>query len=382
MLAALFVCNSVRAHSTLAWQLYERGDVFGLNDELMREPATGTPQQRFLRAFLLASFGRESASASLLEELVTAPDRTLARRARLLLMLDERALFHYGTAWNAMSPLLDGNRDPEFENRARFLKAIADVPPETVENRETILLRGPEIAAAVGNVTFRLLVDTGASFSVLSRSAARTASLQIRPVRYEIESVIGAKLRVDVAVGDLTVAGTRVRNVIFLVVPDTALHRSMPFQGVVGVPVLRLLGPLTIGGNAKFPSGRAAPIAFLDGNPVVQAEFHRRRTLCRLDTGASRSSFTPLAAGALLPAAAAPVRRVTQEAMGGARTTAAYETPLAFSVAGRPALLRQALVIRLPGRARNASSCRLGADAIAALAPVSIDLSRMSLVLQ
>jgi len=146
--------------------------------------------------------------------------------------------------------------------------------------------------------------------------------------------------------------------------------------------VLRHLGPLIITGGAKLPPAGAAPLAFVEGNLAVQSEIRGRPTLCRLDTGASRSSFTPLATGAWRPAGAAPARRVTQETMGGARTTTMYEMPLAFSVGGRLALLPRALVIQPSGGAANISSCTLGADAIAAMAPASIDFRRMNLVLQ
>ncbi|HEX4079407.1 MAG TPA: hypothetical protein VHX61_11115 [Rhizomicrobium sp.] len=68
--------------------------------------------------------------------------------------------------------------------------------------------------------------------------------------------------------------------------------------------------------------------------------------------------------------------------MGSARTLTAYEAPLAFSVSGRAVLLRRALEIVRKSRTGNDPSCTLGADAIAALAPVRIDYGRMSMVLQ
>jgi hypothetical protein len=176
-------------------------------------------------------------------------------------------------------------------------------------------------------------------------------------------------------------AGARVHNAVFLVVPDTALLHLLPFQGVAGVPVLRLLGPLTIGGGTGARPGGVTPLAFVDGNPVVQAEFRRRPVSCRLDTGASRSSFSPRVAAAVPPAGPAPPQRVTQEVMGSAHTTTMYETSLAFSLAGRSVLLRRALVVEASRGGRDVASCTLAADAIAALAPVSIDFGRMSLVL-
>src|ERR1700729_3251087 len=67
------------------------------------------------RAAELASHGREAASAKILQTLTSRAGASLARGSRLLLMLDERALFDYQAAFKAIEPLL-ANPDPQLAN--------------------------------------------------------------------------------------------------------------------------------------------------------------------------------------------------------------------------------------------------------------------------
>ncbi len=344
--------------------------------------AGSTPSDSALyeRAFALAQLGREAASAELLQRLVSAPDASLARRARMLLMSDERALFDYRAALRAVEPLLK-SPDAELANRVRLLRFLIDVPPETAERPAAIWLRSPLVGAKVGRKELHLLIDTGASLSVLSRSAAIQAGLRIRPVNYEIESALGRKLHADVAVGDITIAGMRIHNVVFLVLPDGTLQHDLPCPGVMGLPVLRVTGPLIFPGIPKSHTQEDAPLTLVQGNAAAEITLHGRRLTCLLDTGSNRSWIT---------ASSGPDHRdlqglrrslVIRNAAGAARQLPAYEGSLEFSLAGRPAVLSRVLVMARGEHGENGMSCTLGADAIVALAPVSLDFSQMRIML-
>jgi predicted aspartyl protease len=234
----------------------------------------------------------------------------------------------------------------------------------------------------VGKKKLHFLVDTGSSFSVLSRSAALKAGLRIRPVHYEIESALGRKLHADVAVGDVAVAGTLVHNVVFLVLPDQTMGHALPYPGVIGIPVLRVLGPLTFSRHADTPAGREAALVFRGGSPSVEIVMLGTHLACALDTGSDRSWFPPPSGVAAWKLHHARRLSAVRSVVGTDRRISAFEVPLKFSVAGRSAVLRRALIIKPAEPSRSETFCTLGADAIAALAPVSLDISRMKIVLQ
>src|SRR5438105_1601576 len=151
----------------------------------------------------LAVAGQEETSAEVLRSIRAVPDSDLDRQIRILLMLDERSLFHYRSALNAIAPLLKKGGDQNLQNKARLLDALIDVPPETVEQAAEAKLRDFRFTATVGRAGISSLIDTGASFSALSRSAARRAGLRVRSADYRIETAFGQTTHADIAVGDI-----------------------------------------------------------------------------------------------------------------------------------------------------------------------------------
>lgn len=367
------------------WTLYQKHDVFELSDALDRKPASHDPRQSFLRAAVLADFGYEDQSAAILRGLTHLADSDLERRARMLLVLDERSLFHYREALQDIAPLLSRAHGADLENRVRLLRAIEDVPPEaTTGQRRLPALRKPMFAAAIGDGTFRLLVDTGATYSVLSPNAARRAGLNIRSARYEIESARGGKVRADVALGDLALAGLRIHNVVYLVLPDSAFRNALSFAGVIGLTELRQLGSVNFGRDSDGPVRGVAPVAFVAGELLVQIELRDADAICTLDTGATRSSFSASVWRRAGPISWSIFQRhpVTVNEAGGTRTLALHEAPVAILLGGRSVLLRRAMIFTHAAGSENNPACTLGADALAALEPITLDLRRMRLVLR
>lgn len=341
--------------------------------------ATSDPAA-YERAVQLAQRGQEAASAELLRPLASTPNVNLARRARMLLMSDERAMFDYRAALEAIEPLTK-TPDSEIANRERLLKSLIGVPRETVEHRVAISLWSPLVTARIGAKKVQVLIDTGASLSVLSRSAAIASGLRIRPVNYEIKSADGQMLHADVAVGDITIADTRIRNVVFLVLPDARLRRTVPCFGVIGLPVLRLLGPLIFQGASRSPPRGDSPVTLVQGNVAIDATVQGRRLQCLLDTGSNRSWVSSSSGVNIRDLADIRRHLVSRTAAGNEHLIPAYEAQLEFSLGGRSAVLNRVLVMPPARRAANGPSCTFGADAIAALAPVALDLYRMRMVL-
>jgi hypothetical protein len=387
------------------WPSYLAQDFFALRAGLGAPASGDSDTVRFLRAAVLAAFGRTADSARMLDAMTTRPlaDPALEGRARELLMLDRRAQFQYGAALRAISPLLGGNpamdaaRLGELRNRARLLEVIADVPPQTVRRgagTPVAMDAGGRVRVLLGRGAADMAIDTGANLSVISHSAAVGLGFKIRPAGYAIGSSMGGAVKADIAVIDFAFAdGTRVANAVFLVLPDRALAMAngRTADGLIGLPVIQALGALEYrGGRVAFNAeaargGASAELALGGSDPLLRVSYRGSDVLCRLDTGAERSIFyEPFYRrfrDTIAPARNRPVR------IGGATGTRSFDTrdagPLDISIGGHAIRLGRATMLTEPvrGTANAALACQLGRDALARLPYYTIDLARMRLTL-
>ncbi len=374
------------------WSYYNRADFFALRAALPVQTSGETDETAFLRAATLSAFAQPAASARQLEQLLKhqLANRELDVQARELLMLNRRALFQYRGALDAVTPLLHGPEQSErvrsIENRARLLRAIADVGPQTVTpGSETPLFpdgRG-RIAAWVNRRPVPMFVDTGANLSVLPRGIANTLGLTIRPANYSVGSSVGGRVTGDVAVGDLAFAdGTRVRNAIFLVLPDNAVPVAL-----LGYPVISALGSIEYsGGGIVLGSGARTsgitPLALSGNDLLIRAQYAGQDILCRLDSGSGRSVFyAPFYrrfGGGLSESSRKSLR------VGGATGTYKFGTrqvsSLTITVAGRAFRLAPATVFMEPvqGVPNQALACNIGRDLLNSARDYRIDFANMT----
>jgi predicted aspartyl protease len=401
-IATVFLIFCVaRAWAGGTWSSYRAQDFFRLRQELP-SPAAGEPEDvRFLRAAVLAAFGRTEDSAQLLSRLLAGPleNRALEARARELLMLDLRAQFRYAAALGAVSPLLASasSRDAveDLRNRAELLRAVSEVPVQTVRPGSSEPLAMDEhgqLRIRLGRGMARMAFDTGANFSVVSRSAALRLGMRVRRADYTVASPLGGRVRADVAAGDVTFEdGTSVANALFLVLPDGALAMAdgRSADGLIGLPVIAALGRIefrpgrVVIGSAGAPSDASAELALSANDPLLRVSFRGHELLCRLDTGAERSVFYEPFYRLL---GDVPTRRRSLR-IGGAAGTHVFDAREMvapdISIAGRRLALARAVVLTAPltGTANAGLACGIGRDAFAGLSYYAIDLRRMRLTL-
>jgi predicted aspartyl protease len=382
------------ASTAVLWNFYRQADFFALRSALP-VPSTGDSEDiAFLRAAMLSASAQPAASSRLLEQLLQRPvtNSALDVQARELLMLNRRAMFRYREALVAVAPLLRGTQQQServrsIENRAHLLRAIADVGPQTVTGgNQTVLLpdaRG-RIAVSIGHQVVRMFADTGANLSVMPRHVARALGLTIRPANYSVGSSVGGRVTGDVAVADLAFGdGTRIRNAIFLVLPDNAVPVAL-----LGYPVISALGSIVYsdGGIVFGSQARAASstsLALSGNDLLLRARYAGQDILCRLDSGSARSVFyAPFYRrfGGRLSVSTQKSLRV-----GGATGTykfgARQVSSLTIVVAGRPFRLSPATILTEPVRdvPNGALACNIGRDVLLSARDYRIDFANMTL---
>lgn len=390
------------ARLAFLWQLYRSGDVFTLRERLPEERPSDPAEIQFLRAATRAAFADYRGSSAILRRLLrggTLPVN-LTFRARELLMLNERSQFRYREALPAIAPLLqsasaDLTARPDVANRARLLDALKDVPPELVDRRaRTVVLRTSgglrTITVSIDGRALPLTFDTAANFSVLSRSAAHTAGIRIRPLGYEIRSSTGERVKADVAIGRLAFGSElRIDNAVFLVLPDASLRiPGRELAGLIGLPVMAQLGAIRFNRSAvalDADGGRFAasgtPLAMVAGVPILRVGFLRGTILCRIDSAANRTvtyeNFYRRFSNAL------PVtgrrEQATVASIGGPAALSIRRAPhISFVIGRRTIKLTNVPIISEPD-GYDGIACSIGQDALRQLTSYTIDLKRMRL---
>lgn len=388
------------------WTSYRQHDFFALRDELPAVRSGDDDQTAFLRAASLSAFAKTMSSVGILTRLLSHPpqSRALEIDARELLMLNRRTLFEYAAALQAIAPLVEhaaaagDARIAELRNRARLLRTIADVPRQTVSlgaGAPMALDAGGRLGVSVNDRPVRMALDTGANFSVVSRSTARALGLRIRTANYAIGSSMGGSAQADATVVDLGFAdGTRVADVIFLVLPDAALKMSNggAATGLIGFPVIAALGAVAYGPGRTVSfaapasgDGAAAELALARNDPLLLVSYRHREFPCRLDTGSGRSVFyAPFLQAFGNDFAAARRRFMRVEDATGMHTRAAYGvSALDISLAGRMLRLADATVLKAPlrGVANPDLYCNIGRDILGRFSSYTVDFRRMTLTL-
>ena len=327
------------------------------------------------RAAFLTSEGNDEASSRNLRAILGTSGPGLEKRVRLLLMLNERSLYQYRDAFEAIAPLLSRGADRDLVNKARLLKALIDVPPENIDPGATLATHDFHLVAVVGRSKFGAILDTGATWSIISRSAARQAGLSIRPLGYRIATSLGQQVDADLAVADVWLRDIHVRNAVFLVPSHSTLGGASSPSVLIGLPILRRLA-VTIG--ERRGESAEADIKFVGGVPVVETLFRGVRFQCELDTGADRTSFV----AARLPDRAL-VRVIGDKqhvsvtgAAGKIAGVSAYEIAARIDIADREVTVPNAVVIAATGRPVS-EECSLGRDALLRLAPLTLDVRSM-----
>lgn len=161
------------------------------------------------------------------------------------------------------------------------------------------------IHASVAGQQQEMVVDTGANLSVLSASAAQRLGIRVESTQTEVTNGVDGQVPVRVGVADvLEVAGTRVRNVAFLIIDDAQLtFAQVPggyrIDAILGLPVLRALGRIRMERASFTVEAPAATAGSAPANLSASAnDLYARLSIgghdvpLLLDTGASQTTLS------------------------------------------------------------------------------------------
>lgn len=246
------------------------------------------------------------------------------------------AFGHVGEAEAALKPLIESGSDSEAEQAGDWLtymyvragayqkaaaqmednspmaNMLASLPDQSVGKFAAssvscrLYQRSLFIPVSINGQAREFFVDSDANFSFMSESEARNLGLTIRESDAEVYGASGKQMKFRTAVADeLSVGDMQLRNVAFVVLPDTEeILRRLPAgkQGSLGLPVLLAFrtmrfsserGTFEIGFSSHEANDAGATICFDGVNPVVLAYFQQQELPVVLDTGAELTEIWP-----------------------------------------------------------------------------------------
>jgi predicted aspartyl protease len=253
-------------------------------------------------------------SAQLLESLLPALSKNKSARTEIALCTladDYVKSFRYqqaSTTYAEAARLTEEQENESFcdaEREASRWRLLSGVAAQTVSGARSFSVVGTrdtlgllQLPVTARNYTGSWIVDTGASLSVISRSAAIRMGLDTSAIADTAE---GIALMVPVhaaVISEIRIGKAVLRNVAVLVVEDSDL--SFPgigyhIEGSLGLPVLIALGRVTFYADAQLrfdrerhTEGKAdSHNLFFEGSALLaSADFGQGDQLFGLDTGA------------------------------------------------------------------------------------------------
>lgn len=388
--------------------MYERHDCFAARDALKLAPANSSNELAFYRGWVAAAFSRREAVAELRRYLASDAARSDAkhRRAAEQLLADVLVReFRYAEAADAYARVAAATTDStrgDMANNAAVFDALRDVPAQTLAfaadvdvplTRDRANLMNVPVEAAGKQESF--VFDTGANLSTVSESVAQELGFRVIDRTIRVGTATSARAAARLAVApELRIGGATVRNVVFLVLPDSAL--SFPqigyrIRGIVGHPVIHALGQVTLTRDGRLRAAARPTAAAANGEPnlcldgldnLVRGELGGQPLLLGLDTGARSTQLFP-------PyyrrnRAAVEAGRATTLRLGGAGGSqslpAYYIGPVAITVGSAAATLPQVAVATQPASQRSEyADGDIGQDVIATFSEMTLDYRAMQL---
>lgn len=240
-----------------------------------------------------------------------------------------------------------------------------------------------------------MVLDTGANFSTMTASTAKALGLTITDRAASVGNSVAGAVDVRIAIAErLELAGTVLKDVVFLVLADEAL--SFPggysIPAIVGVPVFKAMGRVTVDSAENRltatppPHPRRPPygnLAFDTLKPVVTVEVDGRPLPMLLDTGARLTRLSARFLDLAGPAADAwKVESKESSGAGGRREFRIKRAPrLTLAIGGTGMEMTDVAVTADPGNDADGYYGAIGQDFLLRFRSYTLDFTAMTMTM-
>jgi predicted aspartyl protease len=397
----LFVCGLAFAQGTERLKkLDDAHRCFELRHEVAQRD---TPA--FYRGTVEAAFNdAQQAEKDLGSVIASAPNSDEAYRAHELLAYMYMRTGRYQRALEQDEAILAAKPGAaDAQNVHPLLAALSHYPDQSVTLRRSSVTRSHMddgnlfVSISINGKPATYMLDSGANFSTMSASEAKTLGLTIHDVGSKGQDATGGDVAFRLAVApELVIGEMHVSNVAFLVMSDDL----QPFvdspageRGILGLPVLLALetvrwsrdGSFAVGFSAESKDMKKSNIC-LDGAYIIaEATVQDRTADFVVDTGASHTHLWPSFKqdfATLIASGQAGATSVT--GVGHSVQSDSITVPeLKLRLGGFNGALRPATVLLRETTEQSRWYCgNLGLDLLGQATTVTMDFAAMTLTLQ
>jgi len=187
-----------------------------------------------------------------------------------LKLLNHVRLFEYANAFKVngeifadYGKLLAAEDSADYQNMAVIWKALAGSPKQLIHVKANTAIKMRRDKAKLANLEVKangsvsdFIFDTGANFSTVSETTARVLGMKSLEGSLEVDAITGAKVNSRLALcPEFSIGNITVRNVVFLVFPDSALafpQIKYQINGIIGFPVIEGLKEIQLTRDDEF----------------------------------------------------------------------------------------------------------------------------------
>lgn len=231
-------------------------------------------QNLYLSALLYGLKGKFKHSNTAIDSLLTSGRTLLADSLEKTLLeikiTNSVNLCDYKTAAKTselllkdFSGIMEKKEKDDVVNSLKIWDAASLLPVETATIEKDVKIPAERDLAGLLNVPVKIngitedfVFDTGANFSVITKTYARKMKVKMLKGNIEVGAITGKKVISELAYAELLmIGGIEFHNVLFLVLPDDALSFAggmYVINGIIGLPVIKAMKELHIRDNEIF----------------------------------------------------------------------------------------------------------------------------------
>ncbi len=253
--------------------LYEKKEFFKFSREI-KTGGLSSWQNDYVHALYYNLVNNTAGSDSLIDLLMKAEVQDLNDSLKLTLL--EASLhnavnsYDYSKADDVTKEILskyssiyDSAEIAETKNSQLIWQAASSLSPQTCEFKSNSEIKTSRDMAGLMNIPVMMnkistdfIFDTGANFSVVTKSYAEKLKMIILKGKIKVGSVTGEKVDSELAYTEEMQIGNMIfRNVLFLVLPDETLSFAgglYTIDGIIGLPVIREMKEVHISESGLF----------------------------------------------------------------------------------------------------------------------------------
>ncbi|MCC7159580.1 MAG: aspartyl protease family protein [Ignavibacteria bacterium] len=253
--------------------LYEKKEFFKFSRDI-KTSGLGSWQNDYVHALFYNLVSNTAGSDSLIDLLMKMEIQDLNDSLKLTLL--EASLhnavnsYDYKKADNITNEILDkyasiydSTELAETKNSQLIWQAASLLSPQTCEFKSNSEIKTSRDMAGLMNIPVTMnkistdfIFDTGANFSVVTKSYAEKLKMIFLKGKIKVGSVTGGKVDSELAYAEEMLIGNMIfKNVLFLVLPDESLSFAgglYTIDGIIGLPVIREMKEVHIMDNAVY----------------------------------------------------------------------------------------------------------------------------------